>query len=322
MKKIKVLNLSALSYSGTTWLNLLLGSHPEVFTLGPPHRVWALREEKLKGACLVHGESCKFWSGFGEFWNQTDNFFIALSEYSGKSIFLMDNASQDFIDATMRHPDIEVLSGRYVRDARAITASYARKMADKGVSYIESIQPKSWFYTSFMSIPSIENLKKSSQMVVHYEEAVDNQAAFLKKAGDFLRIEYEQDAFKFWEADHHITSGNQGPIAMIKLHQGLNVGNFESREIYEKQLERLKEYPTKAFSDERWRDQLSLDDLTEFDKLMGKKNAELGYQRDHSGDSKSIMLNNQNSTYEPKSSKVLRRIKNCFKKLLTNKGVS
>ena len=78
MKKIKVVNFSALSYSGTTWLNLLLGSHPEVFALGPPHRVWSLRKENFKGACLVHGQECEFWNGFADQWNQEDNFFSSI----------------------------------------------------------------------------------------------------------------------------------------------------------------------------------------------------------------------------------------------------
>ena len=280
MNKIKVLNFNALSYSGTTWLNLLLGSHPDVFALGPPHRVWALKDDDFKGACLVHGPKCEFWSSFSEAWNRDDNFFVALSQFSGKGIFLMDNAPPDFIAETMQDPAIEVLEGRYIRDARAITASYARKMADKRVSYIESIQPDGWFYPSFMAVPSLQELSKKQHLIVHYEDAVSDQSAFLKNAGDFLGINYDQSAFRFWEADHHITSGNQGPIAMIKLHQEENVGNFESKAVYEEQLERLKQNPTKAFSDERWRSQLTDDDLKEFDLLLGQQNQKLGYERD------------------------------------------
>lgn len=279
MTKIKVLNFDALSYSGTTWLNLLLGSHPDVFALGPPHRVWNLKDKKFEGACLVHGKNCEFWSGFGEIWNENENFFVALSRYSGKRIFLMDNAPPEFVEATMNHQDVEVLKGRYIRDARAITASYARKMADQGISYIDSIQPSGWFYPSFMAVSSLQQLREENQFIVHYEEAVNDQEAFLAKAGVFLNISYSSNVFKFWEHEHHVTSGNQGPIAMIKLHQGLNVGNFESRDVYESQLAKLKDNPSKAFSDERWKSQLSAAELKEFDLLMGKKNAELGYSR-------------------------------------------
>jgi len=261
-----------------------LGCHDKVLSIGPPHRMWRLKDEGFEGACLVHGRACEFWGGFDSFWNRNENFFIALSQYSGKSIFLMDNAPPDFINETMDHEDIEVLTGRYIRDARAITASYARKMEKNGVTYVESIQPDGWFYPSFQAIPSMSKMRDSNELIIHYEEAVNDQSEFLRKAGEFLGIEYSERSFRFWEWDHHITSGNQGPIAMIKLHQGLEVGEFESKKVYQEQLDRLKENPTKAFSDERWKTQLSKSDRLEFDRLMGEKNADLGYTRDFGED--------------------------------------
>lgn len=280
MTKIKVLNISTLSYSGTTWLNLLLGSHEQAFALGPPHRIWSLRNEKFKSACLVHGPDCSFWPAFGEAWDGKENIFAALSKFSGKSVFLFDNAPQDIIDAAMSGPDIEVLPGRYVRDGRAITASFARKMKDKGVNYLDSILPTGWFYHSFQAIPSLENLKKQGVMVIRYEDAVNDQAKFLKEAGEYLGLEYGEDTFRFWEKDHHITSGNQGPIAMVRLEQGLPINNFESADVYRKQLDALRANPVQAFKDERWKTQLTREDLFWFDQLMGGKNEQLGYQRD------------------------------------------
>lgn len=280
VSKVVILNIQTLSYSGTTWLNLLLGSHSDTFAFGPPHRAWALREKKFEGACLIHGKNCDFWSRFGETWNEDDNFFLALAKASGKRVFLMDNASQDFINATMSHPDVQLLHGRYVRDGRAITASYARKMKAKGVSYISSIMPDGWFYPSFQGIPILETLRSQGHLVARYEDAVTDQAAFLKAAGDFIGINYTPDSYRFWEWDHHITSGNYGPMAMVKLHQGLATANFESADIYRGQLERLKQNPTEAFNDERWKSQLTREDLFWFDQLMGGKNELLGYERD------------------------------------------
>lgn len=280
MSTIKVLNIQTLSYSGTTWLNLLLGSHPETFAFGPPHRAWGMRDKKFEGACLVHGQGCEFWTRFGRKWDGKENFFVALAEQSGKRIFLMDNAPQDFINATMTHPDVELLHGRYVRDGRAITASFARKMKAKGIEYIPSIMPDGWFYHSFQGIPLLDTLRSMGHLVVRYEDAVNDQAAFLGMAGDFLGITYGEESYRFWEWDHHITSGNQGPIQMVRLHQGLAMPNFESAEVYRAQLERLQTDPAAAFSDERWKNQLVREELFWFDQLMGGKNEQLGYERD------------------------------------------
>ncbi|MFZ1679379.1 MAG: hypothetical protein WAT70_00040 [Rhizobiaceae bacterium] len=280
MGTIKILNIETLSYSGTTWLNLLIGSHPDVFAFGPPHRAWALREKDFVGACLVHGPECRFWAEFGRSWDRNENFFVALARASGKRIFVMDNATQDFINATMSYPDIEIVRGRFVRDGRAATASYARKMKGKGVTYLASIMPDGWFYHSFQGIPLLSGLEKAGYLIVHYEDAVSDQAGFLRKAGEFLGIRYDNNAYRFWEHDHHITVGNQGPIAMVRLHQGLRIGNFESADVYRAQLDRLKADPTDAFRDERWKDQLAREELFWFDQLMGGKNEQLGYERD------------------------------------------
>lgn len=41
----KVVVIRSVSYAGTTWINLLLGSHPSALYLGPPERIWRLRPE-------------------------------------------------------------------------------------------------------------------------------------------------------------------------------------------------------------------------------------------------------------------------------------
>jgi len=281
MSKIKILNIQTLSYSGTTWLNLLLGSHPQAMAIGPPHRLWKSRESNFYDACLVHGKECKFWPKFFTEWDQNENFFVALSRFSGKTIFLMDNADQNFIDETMNHPDITHLKGRYVRDGRAITASYARKMKDSGVDYIQSIKPGNWFHASFQAIPPLEELYELGNLVIHYEDVVSNQEKFLSQVGSFLNVAYQSDALRFWEKDHHITCGNTGPIAMIRLEQELKVAQFESLDVYQEQLSRLRENPTVSFSDERWKVQLDREDLFWFDKIHGDKNEMLGYERDN-----------------------------------------
>src|SRR4051812_12246281 len=141
---IKVLNISALSYSGTTWLNLLLGSHPQVLTIGPPHRLVGMLEGDLSNACLVHGADCGFWPAFARQRDRQENLLTALARFSGRSVFVFDNAPADFIQKHARHPDIQVIPGRYIRDGRAISASYARKVQKKGISYIDSISPDGW----------------------------------------------------------------------------------------------------------------------------------------------------------------------------------
>jgi hypothetical protein len=274
--KPTILWIDTLSYSGTTWLNLMLGSHPKAFSLGPPDRSWNMRAQGFDTACMIHGKDCAFWNGFGQEYQESENFLEALAKKTEATHFIFDNPGAGFIKNVIDTGKFNIKRMRYVRDGRAVTASWARKNA--GTSYYDSILPSGWIYHSFLGIP--DPAIDPDKLVVKYEDATGNPRGMFETVGKFIGLEYDDSALRFWEHDHHITSGNQGPVAMIKMHQGLFPGNWESRELYEQQLERLKTEPDKPFSDERWREQLSRDDLFFFDVMLGAKNAQLGYDRD------------------------------------------
>jgi len=226
-------------------------------TLGPPHGLWAAKDSGLSNICLVHGKDCPFWPAFDAAWDRSENFFKALMTFSGTTHFVFDNPPADFIDAYMQPADVDVKRLRYVRDARAITASYARKVP--ATSFYDSIQPDGWFYHSFMAIPAEADVTDAAY--VRYEDCAQDLPNFLAKAATHIGLDYAGQNTRFWEADHHITSGNTGPINMVRLHQGLTM-------------------PDDTFFDERWRTQLTREDLFYFDLLLGEQNAKLGYERD------------------------------------------
>lgn len=271
-----VVQCDALSYSGTTWLNLCLGTHEKALTIGPPHGLWAAKDTGLSEICQVHGETCQFWADFDATWDRAENFFTALMEFSGKTHFIFDNPPAEFVDAYMQPADVDLKRLRYVRDARAITASYARKVP--ATSFYDSILPDGWFYHSFMAIPT--ESESSGAAYVRYEDCAQNLPGFLAKAASHIGLDYTGQNTRFWEADHHITSGNTGPINMVRLHQGLAMPNFESKAVYEEQYNKLVANPDDTFFDERWRKQLTREDLFYFDLLLGEQNAKLGYERD------------------------------------------
>ena len=49
-KRKKIINLNCLSYSGVTWINLVLGSNNKSLYIGPPHRLFNEKNIKL---CLI-----------------------------------------------------------------------------------------------------------------------------------------------------------------------------------------------------------------------------------------------------------------------------
>ena len=264
----------ATSYVGTTWMNLLVGSHPMAMSLGPTHKLWDRRDEGFEGVCLIHGKDCDFWTGFSEVYTG-ENFFRELSAYSGRTHFLFDNPTPDFVAGAIEKPGLNVKRIRYLRDARAVTASYARRT---GETYYDTILPDGWYYPSFLAVPKPGSIP--DQRVVRYEDAARNPRQFVREISTFIGLDLQDTTTRFWEGDHHITVGNGGPVNMVKMHQGRPIPNFESKAVYEEQYAKMVADPEHSFFDERWKRQLTREDLFHFDLLMGEKNAELGYERD------------------------------------------
>lgn len=266
---ITVVSIDALSYSGTTWLNLLLGSHEKAFTLGPPDRVWELQDKGFVGANLVHGIKDTFWKSFNHYWDRKENFLVALANYANVSHIIFDNPSEKFKNTVMLDKKIVVKKMQYIRDGRAITASYKRLHPDK--KYIDTLLPSGWFYHAFKA------WKISHQQFYRHEDCLQDPFNFLKSAGEYVGLNYSKDAIRFWEWDHHITSGNPGPIVFIKLAKGYKI---ESHEFYKKQFEKACRNPLNCYKADRWKKELSREELFQFDFMLGKNNEGLGYKRD------------------------------------------
>ena len=63
---VKVIAVKSISFTGTTWLNAVMGSHKKCFLLGPADRVWEARKAGLDDACRIHDADCPFWPEFSK----------------------------------------------------------------------------------------------------------------------------------------------------------------------------------------------------------------------------------------------------------------
>jgi hypothetical protein len=270
---ITVVCLRSLSYTGTTWLNSVLGGHPDVLALGPIDAVWdRITGKSSSPVCLIHGHECDFWPDFVEKYREDKNLFIELAQHSGKSILITNNLSEAGVGRYLQHPKVRTKYIQVVRDGRALTASYHRKFPHKKYyqSITEFLQPS---FQDFYFDPHNQDV-----LCLRYEDVVKDQEAHLSQMGDFLGVAYSKEALEYWKWNHHLISGNQGTISALKFHQGLPVLNFESRQFYEAQFNSLQA-DSQSFSDER---QQSLTRLQRyiFDALAGCDNQRFGYTRD------------------------------------------
>ncbi len=273
-RPMKVINIVSLSYTGTTWLNLVLGSHRRAFALGPPDRAWRLRESEFEGACLLHGPSCPFWTEFARRCDPEGNFLVELAAAAGVDAVVINNPTSAFREAVLQHPEIDEVTIRLVRDGRAVAASYARKFPDVGVvgavgdSLHQALREFAFDPDGTMTLD------------LRYEDIQADPTGALAMIGAFVGIDYDASALSFWRWDHHVTTANVGPLALLKHYQGKAFGDIGGRAFYEQAFARLRENPMCAFGDDRWRDELTRRDLFLFDLVCGADNRRLGYPRD------------------------------------------
>lgn len=272
---IKIVVIHSLSFTGTTWINTLLGCHERAFAMGPPDRVVNLRDKGWDDACRVHGENCSFWPDFYRKYDKNKIFFLQLASAAQKDYIIINNPIlQGVAGKELDSPDIIVKDIYVVRDGRAVCASYCRHYPES--DFYDVV--KDWFMPSAVNFPFDPD--NPDTLSVRYEDVVGDQHAFVRNAGRFLGLEYPENFYKFWEFDHHITAGNAGTISMIRRFQEEKIFTIKERDFYEGEYQRLKDQPDKPMIDERWKDDLGERELFIFDRFCGSLNERWGYPRD------------------------------------------
>jgi len=271
---VHVVVIHSLSFTGTTWLNALLGSHERAFALGPPDRVWSLRGEGWDEACRVHGADCGFWPAFHRCYDPDRNLFVQLAERSGRDYVVTNNPLADGAGRELAHPDVVQHHVRLVRDGRAIAASHARHQP--GTSYLDAVTD--FLYPAFSQF--YFDPDDPDVLCLRYEDVVADPGVALARAGEFLGLDYPDSALRFYEHDHHLTAGNAGLVYQIRRAQGSQAGRFKSRDFYGERFESMRAAGGSAIEDTRWQAELSRRDRFVFDVVCGDINARLGYERD------------------------------------------
>lgn len=272
---INVIVIHSFSFTGTTWINTLLGCHKRAFALGPPDRVMNLCDSERDDACRVHGRNCSFWSRFFEKHTKKENFFLQLAQFANKDFLIINNPIvSGLADKALNSPDILLKHIYVVRDGRAVCASYCRHHPE--IDFYDVV--KDWFRPSALNLsfdPTSPDI-----LSVRYEDVVKDQKAFIRDIGQFIGLKYPQNFYKFWEFNHHITAGNAGTIRMISRFQNGKQFGSKNRDFYEGEYQKLKEQPEKPIVDERWKDELGERELFIFDYFCGTVNEKWGYTRD------------------------------------------
>lgn len=275
---ITVVNIVGSSYSGTTWLNLVLGSSYEAFSIGEMDHIAKLK----RPLCVFHGDDCDIWAQFDL--RSRENPFDQLARITGKRVFLVNNTRR-FLKA-MRPAHVTVRNLGLWRDGRAILASGLRKRPEETVTHVA----RSWKRAIRKKQRHLDKQPTGSVMHMHYETLVSDRPRYVREICQFIGIAYDESMLEYWLQPHHYIGGGTAlhavahhhgvPSLWYRTHENEVVeapladtkkeSIIPSREFYQKS-------DPKTFVDKRWLKELTDEQLTQFDRVAGSVNESLGY---------------------------------------------
>lgn len=244
--------IRSVSYTGTTWVNAIMGSHDKVMYIGPPDRIWQLPIKDRDNACLLHQKQCTFWPEFIKGRNTNDNFFVQLADYTGKTNFVINNPSKDFSNKELNPAFVNTHIFRQVRDPRANITSMLRHHPQRYPNIYNAINK--WLLPALNLLIKYNLTGAQDHGFIKYEDIIDDPMHFLHQVGDIFQIEYTQDSLRYWEYDHHISAGNTGMIdTMLRLNEQTSFVHHR-KSFYDKLIDDQKKDPSKPIIDNSWHD--------------------------------------------------------------------
>jgi hypothetical protein len=268
MSQIKVAFIMGDGYSGSTLLDLILGTHRRMLGLGEVNAESfdAFLDENQICTCLFQAWDCFFWR----------KVLHRLRELTGQELFRLGPASEDLdqlthrtialfravkdsssaevlIDSSKRFERVRWLnaSGRIcskvihlMRDGRGVAYSHLKRSESFRQAILQwkssNAQIKSW----------LEEEQAPESLRVKYEELCARPDEVTRHICEFLGVEWEPQMLRFGQNVHHNVRGNTMRFtirnSLIKL-------------------------------DETWKNELGEAELTLFEELAGDFSRQLGY---------------------------------------------
>ncbi|MEM6823128.1 MAG: sulfotransferase [Verrucomicrobiota bacterium] len=295
----KVVFILGIGRSGSTMLDLMLGSHSKGFSLGEISKLPEIygRNPSLKSFCPTG----TFWedhftqedakslalglSGhrlhrfiplkFERLFRETTRTDAVLNPY----LLLHKRIRQELLIDSSKYPDwvaqrlnarefrqgiIDYYVIHVVRDGRAVLNSYLRAYPDQTA---ESISQR-WL-SNFMQCEQVfESLPANKRLRLRYEALATEPTAVMSDVCNFLNIPFEPDMLEYWKHEHYYIAGSRSARALIARYQNKPVpaGATEVHGNYYAEMDLTIKL------DQRWRDELSEEKLKTFHDIAGDYN--------------------------------------------------
>lgn len=282
---VLIVNIISSSYSGSTWVNLLLGAHSRMFSVGEIDRI--LRRGRAE--CALHGSDCHLWSTFNPASEQ--NLYLQIAQMAQASVLVVNNAR--YAMSAQQHPGLRQRFILLVRDGRAVVASDLRK--HPGLTTWRAA--RSWATGMNKKRRMVRRYPQADVLTVCYEALRDRTQEQLERICRFLELPFEPEMLEYWTRVRHFIGGNAGSLSYLARAQGLDcvyryakdgtitatpldkpvVAYTEAGRERQIDLSLYRNQLPGQFHDERWKSELSNWQLRLFALAAGLTNRRFGY---------------------------------------------
>jgi len=218
---LRVVYVVSRAHSGSTLLDLLLGTHPEVFSVGEA-KMFAQESEKLCTCGAERWDACEFWSAvdarmradggsgvaqaaiesdeaalFGDY---NRRFFSAVAAQSGSSVIV--DSSKDYTRLRrFLKSDLEPRVLHLVRSPRGVAFSNMRKGGRLGRECRTYVREH---------LAALRALRGRPHLEVRYEDLARNPAGELERILSWLGLVFDPAQLAGWKGhERHNFGGNR-----------------------------------------------------------------------------------------------------------------
>ena len=295
----KVVFILGIGRSGSTMLDLILGSHSQGFSLGeisklpqiyrqtpsldafcPVGTFWPDHFSDEDAKQLAQGLSGRRLRPYMplrvERWlreitgqDAVFNPYTLLAARIRKGLLIDSSKYPDWIARRLearefRQDHLQAYVIHAVRDGRAVLNSYLRAYPELTVDQVSH----RWLNNLHACEQLYASIPTNRRMQVRYEVLATNPESTVRQVCDFLDIRFEQNMLEYWKHDHHYIAGSRSARALIARYRQQPVASNTQAvhgDYYSKVDMTIK-------LDQRWRQELAEEKIARFYEIIGDLN--------------------------------------------------
>ena len=232
--------------SGSTWLNLVLGSCSWAMSLGEYHRWWTMPDSAACRLCEADGlAECSLLGGVEQV--AREHAFHFAAERSGRRFLIDASKDVDWCRGFLGRADIDARLIHLIRHPCGYVESQLRR--DPGLR--PEVALAQWAHGN-RRIEEFVAPAPAPSCLACYDDLADFPDRALAGLCRWLGRDWEPTALAYWNVAHHGLGANGAPSVYLR---GRKVNNYTTGE--DAFYEEIARRPTAA--DRRWRDRLPPD---------------------------------------------------------------